>query len=492
MKIIQIILFFHILLFSIFCNGQYSFEYKRIGTNNESLFYTFENSQGNYISLGGSDDQWGINDPSSALIVEIGNQGNVINEVYQTKPDTSFSYLYGFEKENGNYFIVGTLSDSVSYDRNVIYVCELTNSFSLVWEKFHLFPSPYRDCMIIHHLIMPDNTVLIEGKADSSQYSFNDLLFTVLLDQDGCLLDFNFYEHWKEYGVYSDMIFNQDTTAIQFFGSFAYLSIGIIATYFEMDLELNIINSSIKSELPNGDYIFTPFSIAWLPSGNLISSERWNENGYDDKGLKMMLMDEELNIIQTNTIEYGGYCYTPVYDGLGFVDPDYIWVTTFRGAPTNWPGIEKLHLHIFDSNLNLKGVKEYGDTRYWLWNQLVTSDGGCLLTGMIPDCEGCDNHDGYILKVMPEDVITKTPEISEGQQNNISFYPNPFNESITIKFGYSGLDFYMFDFTGQLVLEFNSQFNNCKVNTTDITNGLYFYKIIMDGKNIQSGKLLKK
>ncbi|MEZ5197830.1 MAG: hypothetical protein R2764_16015 [Bacteroidales bacterium] len=366
--------------------------------------------------------------------------GNVINEVYQTKPDTSFSYWYGFEKENGNYFIVGTLSDSVSYyDENVIYVCELTNSFNLVWEKFHLFPSPYRDCKIIHHLILPDNTVLIEGKADSSQYSFNDLLFTVLLDQDGSLLDFNFYEHWKEYGVYSDMIFNQDTTAIQFFGSFAYLSIGIVATYFEMDLDLNIINSSIKSELPNGDYINSPFSIAWLPSGNLISSDRWVDYGVGDLGLKMTLMDEELNVLQTHTIEYGGFCYTPVYDGLGYVDPDNIWVTTFRGASTSWPGIELLHLHIFDSNLNLKGVKEYGDTRYWLWNQVVTSDGGCLVTGMIPDCEGCDNHDGYILKVMPKDVITKIPEISDSLQNNISVYPNPFNESITIKCGYSRL-----------------------------------------------------
>ncbi|MEZ5197829.1 MAG: hypothetical protein R2764_16010 [Bacteroidales bacterium] len=69
MKIIQIFIFFHLVLISSFCCGQYSFEYKKVGSNNEGLFYTFENSSSNYISVGGGNSQWGVEDPTSALIV---------------------------------------------------------------------------------------------------------------------------------------------------------------------------------------------------------------------------------------------------------------------------------------------------------------------------------------------------------------------------------------------------------------------------------------
>ena len=129
-----------------------------------------------------------------------------------------------------------------------------------------------------------------------------------------------------------------------------------------------------------------------------------------------------------------------------------IWIPTFVDITTNFPGTEVFRFHIFDSNLNLKGVKEYGgDKRYWFFNMMVTSDGGCLLTGMVPDYDGSWNHDAYVVKVMPDDILTFAEETPFDFDRDVIVFPNPFSTEINIQTVRKNLTFNMFDIMGNQV-----------------------------------------
>ena len=183
-----------------------------------------------------------------------------------------------------------------------------------------------------------------------------------------------------------------------------------------------------------------------------------------------------------------------VYNGLEFIDNNNIWIPTYVDIPTNLPGAELFRFHIFDTNLNLKGVKEYGgDKHYCLFNTLVTSDGGCLLTGMVPDYEGSWNHDAYVIKVMPEDVLTFAEETPFDFDRDVIVFPNPFLTEINIQTVRKNLTFNMFDIIGNLILSKEiDHIPNYTLSTGNINSGFYFYTIHYRNRTIQSGKLIKE
>ena len=484
--IIISLLFLNKLLF-----GQESFELYYNSNENEFLYYTFQNSAGNYISLGGKQIEFGP-EPVSPIILSISSSGEIINENIFVKEDTSYSYRYGFQKENGNYLLLGTLTDSVSpYDYDITYVCEMTPELNLVWEKMHPLPEPYNNHMLINYLFSPDSNLIIQGKADSSLYGYNDLLFTMMLDLNGNLLDFNFYEGWKDYGAYSEMIYNQDSTTINFFGVFVR-PISSAVEWIEMDLDLNI--TDYLTEIDEEHPILDPVSIKKMPEnryimGNLAIVE---PGTYYDLYLK--IMDSELNTLKDTLILYPERTSMAEYNGIGFIDTNNIWIPTFVDVTTNFPGTEVFRFHIFDSNLNLKGIKEYGgDKRYWFFNMMVTSDGGCLLTGMVPDYDGSWNHDAYVIKVMPEDILTFAEETTFDFDRDAIVFPNPFSTEINIQTMRKNVLFNLYDVMGNLILSKEIyQIPNFTLSTGNINSGFYFYTIQYNSRIIQNGKLIKK
>ena len=75
--------------------------------------------------------------------------------------------------------------------------------------------------------------------------------------------------------------------------------------------------------------------------------------------------------------------------------------------------------------------------------------------------------------------------------NSAQIYPNPFNEEIKINnFLNCSCRFRLYDLTGKLVLEKLIGGKNT-ICTKELNNGLYFYKMELDGK-ILTGKLLKE
>ncbi len=79
------------------------------------------------------------------------------------------------------------------------------------------------------------------------------------------------------------------------------------------------------------------------------------------------------------------------------------------------------------------------------------------------------------------------------QNNNITISPNPFstNTQITLSQTYHTISLSVYDIQGKLVAQ--NQYADCdkiQLNRNTLTNGMYFLKLIMDDKEITTGKIV--
>ncbi|MCB0824137.1 MAG: T9SS type A sorting domain-containing protein [Bacteroidales bacterium] len=484
---------FIVICFSFTTLGQNSFETVINSFKGEGLHYTFETNIESFLSVGFSKTINSTQEPYSPLIVEIDNNGELLGHHILTKSDTSYFFYYGLTKPNDNYYFIGLMSKPGEiHNRTIIYVCETTPDMQLVWEKYYPMPNEVTKAILIHFLTLPDNSILFSGKADTLENYTNDFIFNGILDLNGNLQDFNFYidPYFAEYGVYSDFLYNFDSTAYYSIGNFTRGPYGIPVSFIEMDLDFNITN---YTEFFNGTYFGTPLTAKWLPNGNLIIASRDNDYWSETEGLLVQIFDPDFNFVKDTFMIRPGMVYLPVFNGMDYTDPNNIWIATYNamGGPT--PN-EVFYVQVFDSNMNLKGVQEFGGEKklYRFYNLLATSDGGCLITGQVPACDTCENYNGYLFKTMPEDVVTQTQEHHSENQLSIDVYPNPFNEFINIRSDEIDMSIQIFDFTGNLIIDSGIIIQNTKLNTIHLSEGLYFYQFKHKQHVVKHGKLIKQ
>lgn len=488
----KIIILSLVLLISRIINGQASFELDYGTDEEEKLYYTFETNDGNFISIGIKQD-YHNSFPQNQLILKINSNGEITNELVYIKPDTNFLLQYGYEKANGNYFLMGTLTDSISAeDYNVTYVCERTPELDLVWEKFYTLPEPYNHHNLGNFIIDADSILIIQGSADSSMEGTDDILLTMKLDKNGNQIGLNFYEDWGDSFSYAnEMIFNNDSTAIYLFGTY-WTGLFSLIEFIEMDLDLNITNYISVNDWEH--FSHPPITVKIMPNSYFFQANQAVMEPGAHHDLYVKIMDAEFNTIRDTLLLFPEYVYIPYYKGIGFIDPNQIWLATFEPEFNYVPGTEVFRFLIFDSNLNLTGMKVYGgDRRYTLISMFVTSDGGCLVTGTVPDFNGSYNNNGYIIKVMPEDIITNAEDSPISNDKDVSIFPNPFDSEIRLQTARKNLTFELFNVTGKQILYHDlNDYSESIIPTSRLQSGIYFYLIKDNNQIIQSGKLIKK
>ena len=474
--------------------SQNSFELNFGSLNSDMPLSTIE-SNNNYFSIGGRQispdiEMW------QPFIYIINKQGEITDASTIIKQDTSFGFSMGFVKPNANLYIIGVLTDSLTgYKFNVTYLCEMTPDLEIVWEKMYPLPFPphHSTHSIENYLITPENEIIIEGRIDTSLYDFNDILYLAKYDMEGNQLIFKPFMDWKDVVDGSDLIFNADSTGFYLFGDLSYGSMGYTKNWIEFDIELNIIDHGLIED--GLCYISTPLTVKRLENGNIIMANKGHLiNPNQPHELEMRVMDQDLNLLMDTVLLHDEYVNIPDYRGMGFIDESNIWVATYEMIPPNFMGTDVFRLFIFDVNLHLKGMKVYGgDTRYWFFDLLATTDGGCLLTGIVPEYEGSASYNGYLIKVMPSDIITNAEETPYENDMDVYVYPNPFSIELKTETMRTGLTLTLFDSMGRLTLK--KQIGNIPysiLNTRDLLPGLYFYQISNKSVIIQSGKLLKE
>jgi len=468
-------------------SSQSSFEiiYELEPNKSEYFFNVFEDDSGNYLALGGL-----MYDTSSylvsSLIIKINSSGELIQEKIFHKQDTSYALFYGMQKQNGNYLMIGIMQPSPLTKSKIIYTCELTPNLERIWEKNNLIPDPnisFRP----NDFLIDSNSIVIEGKCDTvTDGSLDDFLSFFRVNFNGEVIDSKIYNEWKDFGNSSAFIFNYDSTGYVLYGITAKNYSPIEWVEINKDFEITNYISTIDPQ----HTAHTPLSARWLPNGNILSGAMAGSN----YNTYVRLMDSQLNTVQDTLLAYNETTYVITLNGMDYTDPDNIWLGTFYGLPTFFAGEEVFRIHIFNSEGHLKGMKVYGgEMRYWFYNLVSTSDGGCIITGEVPDTNGSWNTNGYIIKVMPDDILTNAEDTPLAYDRDVSVYPNPFDDYLNIETLRKDLRISLFDVNGQKILERDiSNSIRSKLFTGNIKSGFYFYNITDNGRVIQSGKLLKR
>ena len=184
----KIISTFLIILIGLTAWAQNSFEYISLNDGNGGLFYTFETMDGNYVALGSFKTN-AANSYFSAKIIKLDNFGNFLSENLFPKQDSNHRFLYGLQKNNGNYLIIGEASGSSSYiDTPVTCICELNQDLELVWEKEYRIPEIYRTHSQVNFVLDADSNVLVQGQVDASLIGSDDYLFISKINMSGDML----------------------------------------------------------------------------------------------------------------------------------------------------------------------------------------------------------------------------------------------------------------------------------------------------------------
>ncbi|NOX45653.1 MAG: T9SS type A sorting domain-containing protein [Chlorobi bacterium] len=468
-----------ILLFGIMeLQSQNSFEFVVSNPFTEWAFSSVEKNNGAFLTIGHRNSFEG--QQSKAILIDYSTSQDTSIQYFQME-DTFNKLMFMIEKANGNNFFIGNygIGDTVGG----LYLWETTMDYETVLENHFQVPNPYVFLEVRNYIIDSDNNVIIVGRAyyplDKTLYHH---LYMAKVDMQGQLLAMNIpAPPYKSAGSFS-MFEKQDNSGYLLIGGFSYTNQDA-KEWIELDTELNITDDGLI-DWENGGL---DYSAIQLDNGNFIM-----ESTHFDE-LSIGLFDEGFNLIK-DTLFAGGGDFSPFQvKSIGYVSNDNIWIGAFNSDPYWQTGTEHYYLYLYDSNLNLKGMKAYGgDTRYFMMHLNTTNDGGCILTGIVPDYPGTLYTDIYINKVAPEDVVTHTEEIPCPYDMDVRIFPNPVVDLLNVVTTRRGLVFRLYSPEGALLQSIALSENRTMVNLGTLRAGFCFYTISENGYTIQSGKLIKK
>lgn len=360
-------------------NAQRAVEFIYDNDSSEVANSSFETNSGCYIALGLIRDKYSTVIHNSALIIEF-DEYSILKSRSFFKQDSSISFTYGFQKSNNNYFIVGSMRDSIQTGYSwSIYLCEIDTEFNILWEKYYPVPEGY---MLMLGDIVVDQwgQVVIFSSLKIPPYS-TKFLHLSKYDMEGNLLKSNFLPN-HEASFYDDMLLNQDGTGYQIIGRLN-INGGLVRDYFEIDTALNVCETGMIIN-GGGSLNFTA-SGKWQHEEKLvICNTKTDSNTGAFHDLFMLLVDQQLNVIKDTVIFDQDAIYTPVHKGMDFIYEDLIWTCTFDYNIANFQSNHVFKVYLFDSELNVLGVKTFGgDSHWWLTHLCATTDGGCIITGMM-------------------------------------------------------------------------------------------------------------
>jgi hypothetical protein len=134
-------------------------------------------------------------------------------------------------------------------------------------------------------------------------------------------------------------------------------------------------------------------------------------------------------------------------------------------------------------------------TQYTLLDTITTTATdtiGVWLSAGLGDFCICEvSYDQIELTIIDSLMTAVEPELL---QNDVSIFPNPFENHFTIHFeGQSGFSINVFDLNGKNIKTENTSTEELDIDLAGFPSGIYFYKIASDGnRNLSYGKLIKR
>jgi len=457
--------------------SQNSFDFRISNSYSETVFSLFENNDANYIILGARTISQGQS--FNSLIIKFSNPEDI--SILQLPQNDESSYLrLGFQRENNNYFFIG--SWYISNDSSGLYLRETSSDFETVIEKFYDIPFPYAGLEVLNYVIDNENNIVISGKAYYQTADvFDSHLYICKIDMTGQLISSNIPAPYRR-STSSSLLICPDNSGYYLIGESDFNT--TLKEWVKFDNDLNVIEDGMF----DWDHGLSNTSAMFLPNNKLIVETQWNQHE------SIALFDKEFGILR-DTILLEGIDYLPFqFNSVDYSDAENIWITSYNDNPWWLSGTNFYHVFIFDSLLNLKGVKYFGgDMNYFMLDMIATSDGGCLISGIVADGVGNTSSDIIIRKLMPDDILTSVEQTYNQSDKEVEVYPTIFRDKIIVETTKKDLYFKLISILGEGILtseKVNSTITY--INVDFLKPGFYIYSISNNNQIIKTGKLIKQ
>jgi hypothetical protein len=189
--------------------------------------------------------------------------------------------------------------------------------------------------------------------------------------------------------------------------------------------------------------------------------------------------------------------YPAMDQNFAFIDTNNIYTCHYRVyPPATYPN--KYNYFViakFNANLDKKWQYYFGyDAFYWLTRIIATTDGGCFVSGLRYDAATqYQEYDIFYLKLDSTGVFVSNHDPQIPVHSAILF-PNPGTNKITLESGpqVTGATFMLYTMQGINVMKYTITSNLQKMNAGNLRNGTYVWKIVKNGKTVDSGKWIKQ
>ena len=162
----------------------------------------------------------------------------------------------------------------------------------------------------------------------------------------------------------------------------------------------------------------------------------------------------------------------------------------FSLANDSWVVIEK-----FDESMNTISEVYYGtdDDQIWYCAESITltRDGGVLMTSHTKNITD-QSHRGSVVVKFPAEAFVGVEEAHDNGLKVAIAYPNPGKDVLNIRTGLQNAHVEICDLDGRLIHSQALTEHVTAIDAGDWTEGVYVWKVIADGKMVETGKWAKE
>ena len=246
-------------------------------------------------------------------------------------------------------------------------------------------------------------------------------------------------------------------------------------------------NISVKRNCHNTTYLVASTEVK---NSNIDRNIRLYE--LDDNGNDSLDVIPNVHFLERGTVEYDIPAYMQSVD---FSDDHsfffaYALNIGFNSTNDSWMMIEHLDLD-FDTISTVYYAFEGGRINSWARAIVATRDGGAVL---VSHSRNIDNHDQYWSSVtkFPAEAFMGVEEAHENGLKVAIAYPNPGKDMLNIRTALQNARVEVYDMNGRLIHNQTLMEHVTAIDAEDWAEGVYVWKVLASGKEVEIGKWVKE
>jgi len=379
---------------------------------------------------------------------------------------------YMNETSDGNFVITGTAYDPEFEDQDA-FVLKISGNGNELWVETYDGGDANEDGA---NYIVEDavGALLVCGYATEGT---EKKMWLLGLDQDGTKLGERFYS----------LNGDDEANCVIEFEDGSYALIG--KSYDNVNGDYDGVLVRTDSE---GNEIWSVFSIGTADeeyndfvidaNGNYIITGSMEDEEFGDNDLLLMSVSNNGNFLNYSyTFDY--QVGNDVAHRIYINNSDYFLAGSVEDVANG--DLDAYLAKINVANGSIIGDEIYGGSYDDVFSDFgFANDGGYICVGY--SMVNSTDADVYLVKTDENGGVVSTPSVVT--KNNISYYPNPANEFISINTTTELQSFEIVDITGKILL--TGKLNNSQINLSSIENGVYFIRFYDNKGIVKTEKLI--